>query len=56
MGSSDVVPGPLDGTAEHHAKDHPKDLCRGGDRRDGIHQFKGKTVLNQHDHHQITKM
>lgn len=23
---SDEVPGPLDGTAEHHAEDHPKDL------------------------------
>lgn len=23
---SDKVPGPLDGTAEHHAEDHPKDL------------------------------
>lgn len=23
---SDVVPGPLDGAAEHHAEDHPKDL------------------------------
>lgn len=22
----DKVPGPLDGTAEHHAEDHPKDL------------------------------
>lgn len=37
MGSSDIVPGPFDGTAEHHAKDHAKDLCRGGD---SIHQFK----------------
>lgn len=36
QGSSDVVPGPLDGTAQHHAKDHPKDLGRR--RRDGVHQ------------------
>lgn len=26
MLGSDEVPGPLDGTAEHHAEDHPKDL------------------------------
>lgn len=29
---SDKVPGPLDGTAEHHAEDHPKDL-QGGKRK-----------------------
>lgn len=32
---SDKVPGPLNGTAEHHAEDHPKDLWRGGDRNTG---------------------
>lgn len=32
---SDKVSGPLYGTAEHHAEDHPKDLWRGGDRNTG---------------------
>lgn len=27
-----IVPGPLDGTAEHHAEDHPKNLQRWGGR------------------------
>lgn len=31
---SDIVPGPLNGTAEHHTEDHPKDLWRDGGIRD----------------------
>lgn len=43
-GSSDVVPGPLDGTAEHHAEDHPKDLY--GGRETAL--ISSRTVLEQH--------
>lgn len=51
---SDEVPGPLNGTAEHHAEDHPEDLRRGrgggGEEYTGLKPHLNSSILYGHMH------